>query len=112
MSVNQTNGLSAANIVSTYLDAYPGSRQLIMVVKALLSQRHLNEVFNGGLGSYSIICIVISFLQVSSNLPCQIPSVQGIQLSPAEGAMNLRHLPIETLTTIDAPQDPPRPHQP
>ena len=65
VSVNQTNGLSAGGIINTYLDKIPGARQLIMVVKAFLSQRSLNEVFTGGLGSYSVICLVISFLQVS-----------------------------------------------
>ena len=92
MSVNQTNGLSAANIVSTYLDAYPGSRQLIMVVKALLSQRHLNEVFNGGLGSYSIICIVISFLQVSTTLSHQSSCTGGIRFQPDHRCKN--HVPV------------------
>lgn len=35
-----------------------------MLVKAFLNQRGMNEVFTGGLGSYSIICLVVSFLQV------------------------------------------------
>lgn len=39
-----------------------------MIVKAFLAQRGLHEVFSGGLGSYSVICLVISFLQVCSNL--------------------------------------------
>lgn len=41
------------------------ARSLVMLVKAFLNQRGMNEVFTGGLGSYSIICLVISFLQVS-----------------------------------------------
>lgn len=40
------------------------ARCLIFVIKSLLKHRGMNEVFTGGLGSYSIICIVISFLQV------------------------------------------------
>lgn len=65
ISLNQTNGISAGKIINQYLDVLPGARQLIMVVKAFLSQRSMNEVFTGGLGSYSVICMVISFLQVS-----------------------------------------------
>lgn len=40
------------------------ARSLVLLVKAFLGQRGMNEVFTGGLGSYSIICLVISFLQV------------------------------------------------
>jgi non-canonical poly(A) RNA polymerase PAPD5/7 len=41
------------------------ARSLVLLVKAFLGQRGMNEVFTGGLGSYSIICLVVSFLQVS-----------------------------------------------
>ena len=44
------------------------ARSLVLLVKAFLSQRGMNEVFTGGLGSYSIICMVVSFLQVRA--PC------------------------------------------
>lgn len=64
ISLNQTNGISAGQIVNQYLDVLPGCRQLILVVKAFLSQRSMNEVYTGGLGSYAVICLVISFLQV------------------------------------------------
>lgn len=40
------------------------ARCLVLLVKAFLNQRGMNEVFTGGLGSYSIICLVVSFLQV------------------------------------------------
>lgn len=40
------------------------ARSLVLLVKAFLNQRGMNEVFTGGLGSYSIICLVVSFLQV------------------------------------------------
>jgi non-canonical poly(A) RNA polymerase PAPD5/7 len=42
------------------------ARSLVLLVKAFLNQRGMNEVFTGGLGSYSIICLVVSFLQVRS----------------------------------------------
>lgn len=45
------------------------ARSLVLLVKAFLSQRGMNEVFTGGLGSYSIICMVVSFLQVSPSSP-------------------------------------------
>lgn len=64
--------MAAAKIVNQYLDVLPGARQLILVVKAFLSQRSMNEVYTGGLGSYSVICLVISFLQVC---PVPVPSL-------------------------------------
>jgi non-canonical poly(A) RNA polymerase PAPD5/7 len=39
-----------------------------MVTKLFLSQRGLNEVFSGGLGSYSIVCLAVSFLQMHPKL--------------------------------------------
>lgn len=44
------------------------ARSLVLLVKAFLSQRGMNEVFTGGLGSYSIICMVVSFLQVRARV--------------------------------------------
>lgn len=43
---------------------------LILVLKQFLLQRDLNEVFTGGISSYSLILMAISFLQVSLFLIC------------------------------------------
>ncbi|ORY67933.1 hypothetical protein BCR35DRAFT_294786 [Leucosporidium creatinivorum] len=51
------------------------ARSLVMLVKAFLNQRGMNEVFTGGLGSYSIICLVISFLQLH-------PKIQTGEINP------------------------------
>jgi non-canonical poly(A) RNA polymerase PAPD5/7 len=86
LSVNQGGGVDAAMKVRKLLEDHahrdvgwvePGrgevdaglvdhgvARSLVMLVKAFLNQRGMNEVFTGGLGSYSIICLVVSFLQV------------------------------------------------
>lgn len=68
ISINQINGVSAGQIVNSYIDCLPALRPLVLVIKAFLSQRSMNEVYSGGLGSYSVICLVISFLQVSHSL--------------------------------------------
>lgn len=39
---------------------------LIFILKQFLLQRDLNEVFTGGIGSYSLTLMAISFLQVST----------------------------------------------
>ncbi|GAA5917840.1 hypothetical protein JCM8208_006382 [Rhodotorula glutinis] len=51
------------------------ARSLVLLVKAFLGQRGMNEVFTGGLGSYSIICLVISFLQLH-------PKIQTATVNP------------------------------
>ncbi|KAK4052507.1 hypothetical protein OIV83_002309 [Microbotryomycetes sp. JL201] len=51
------------------------ARSLVMLVKMFLNQRGMNEVFTGGLGSYSIICLVISFLQLH-------PKIQTGEINP------------------------------
>lgn len=37
---------------------------LVLVLKQFLLQRDLNEVFTGGIGSYSLFLMAVSFLQV------------------------------------------------
>lgn len=43
---------------------------LILVLKQFLLQRDLNEVFTGGISSYSLILMAISFLQVRGRGAC------------------------------------------
>lgn len=64
ISVNQTNGINAIAVVNRFLQYMPGVRPLVMVIKAFLLQRGLNEPFNGGFGSYTVICMVVNFLQM------------------------------------------------
>ncbi|KAG6839850.1 hypothetical protein C0991_011086, partial [Blastosporella zonata] len=73
ISVNQENGIVSGNIINGFLKDMHGTggvkgsvalRSLVMITKAFLSQRSMNEVFSGGLGSYSIVCLAVSFLQM------------------------------------------------
>lgn len=68
ISINQANGLQTARFVNRWLAHQPAIRPLVMVVKQLLQQRALSEVFTGGLGSYSVTLLVLSFLQVHPKL--------------------------------------------
>ncbi|KAH9629932.1 hypothetical protein HF086_017447 [Spodoptera exigua] len=45
-------------------EKYPVLTRLVMVLKQFLLQRDLNEVFTGGISSYSLILMCISFLQL------------------------------------------------
>lgn len=68
ISVNQGNGVKAGKIVNGFLQDMRGCgfalRCLIVIAKAFLNQRGMNEVYTGGLGSYSIVCLAVSFLQM------------------------------------------------
>ena len=46
------------------LQKYPVLPKLVLVLKQFLLQRDLNEVFTGGIGSYSLFLMAVSFLQV------------------------------------------------
>ena len=47
-----------------FMQEYPNLRYLVLVLKQFLLQRDLNEVFTGGISSYSLILLTVSFLQV------------------------------------------------
>jgi non-canonical poly(A) RNA polymerase PAPD5/7 len=66
ISVNMTNSIKVYPRVLQLFEQVgeETARALIMITKAFLNQRQMNEVHTGGLGSYSIICLVCSFLQV------------------------------------------------
>ena len=51
------------------MQEYPSLQYLVLVLKQFLLQRDLNEVFTGGISSYSLILLTVSFLQVCP-LPC------------------------------------------
>lgn len=81
ISINQESGLLAGNIINSFMKDMVGCelalRSLIMITKAFLAQRSMNEVFTGGLGSYSIVCMAISFLQMH-------PKIRRGEIDPAE----------------------------
>lgn len=64
ISLSQTNGVEAGKMINQFLSEMPALRALVLVIKSFLNQRSMNEVYSGGLGSYSIVCLAVSFLQV------------------------------------------------
>lgn len=85
ISVNQINGVTAGHMMTRFVRELPGLRALVMVIKAFLSQRSMNEVYTGGLGSYSVVCLAISFLQMH-------PKIRRGEIDPAK---NLGVLVVE-----------------
>ncbi|KAG5460023.1 MAG: hypothetical protein BJ554DRAFT_7980 [Olpidium bornovanus] len=68
VSFNSDGGINGAKIVKDFMDKYPAARPLILIVKHQLMQKQMNEVYTGGLSSYSIMCMVVSFLQVRDSV--------------------------------------------
>ncbi|CAL9728051.1 poly(A) RNA polymerase protein 2 [Monosporozyma unispora] len=64
VSFERTNGLEAAKLIRDWLDTTPGLRELVLIVKQFLHSRRLNNVHTGGLGGFSIICLVYSYLHM------------------------------------------------
>ncbi|KAJ2938957.1 hypothetical protein O0L34_g17769 [Tuta absoluta] len=64
ISFNMSSGVKSAELIKQYKEKYPCLSRLVMVLKQFLLQRDLNEVFTGGISSYSLILMCISFLQL------------------------------------------------
>ena len=77
ININHTNGVFAGKMILGFLKELPVLRALVLIIKAFLSQRSMNEVFSGGLGSYSIVCLAVSFLQIH-------PKIRRGEINPSE----------------------------
>lgn len=64
ISFNMSNGVKSAELIKEFKRKFPVLPKLVIVLKQFLLQRDLNEVFTGGISSYSLILMTISFLQV------------------------------------------------
>ncbi|XP_065168487.1 terminal nucleotidyltransferase 4B-like [Atheta coriaria] len=64
ISFNMSNGIKSAELIGNYMKTYPVLPKLVYVLKQFLLERDLNEVFTGGISSYSLILMCISFLQL------------------------------------------------
>ncbi|KAK7424606.1 hypothetical protein QQZ08_008616 [Neonectria magnoliae] len=70
--------LGGVGAVETFLEwkrQYPAMPILVTVIKHFLLMRGLNEPVNGGIGGFSVICLVVSMLQL-------MPQVQSRSLIP------------------------------
>ena len=97
------NGLRSAELVKIYKKQYPALQKLIYVLKQFLLQRDLNEVkheatldvdsfammftlkvFTGGLSSYCLILMVVSFFQMHHRHDaCSLDANLGVLLMGA-----------------------------
>ncbi|KAG5370021.1 Poly(A) RNA polymerase protein 1 [Yarrowia sp. C11] len=85
ISFEKDGGIKTASTITNWSKTMPALRPLVLIVKQFLSSRRLNEVFTGGLGGFSVICMVYSFL-------IQHPRISTGDISPMD---NLGVLLIE-----------------
>ena len=64
ISFNQLTGLLSAEKISGFIRIYPYLPKLVLALKQFLTQRNLQEVFIGGISSYSLILLLVNFLQL------------------------------------------------
>ncbi|XP_054153059.1 terminal nucleotidyltransferase 4B-like [Oppia nitens] len=64
ISFNTSNGIKSAKLIKHFKKQFPNLPKLVLVLKQFLLQRDLKEVFTGGISSYSLILMVISFIQL------------------------------------------------
>lgn len=73
ISFNMSSGVNSARLIKEFKSMFPALPKLVMVLKQFLLQRDLNEVFTGGISSYSLILMTVSFLQLHPRLDASRP---------------------------------------
>uniref|UniRef100_A0A8D8V503 polynucleotide adenylyltransferase n=1 Tax=Cacopsylla melanoneura TaxID=428564 RepID=A0A8D8V503_9HEMI len=63
VSFNEYGGLGGVVYLRKQLKEYPCLRILIMIIKQMLNEKKLNTVYRGGISSYSLYMMIISFIQ-------------------------------------------------
>lgn len=77
VSFENDTGIIANDTFAAWKRQYPAMPILITVIKQFLMMRGLNEVMTGGLGGFSVTCLVTSVLQ-------NMPRVQIGELIPEQ----------------------------
>jgi len=75
ISFENNTGLIANKTFQEWKAQYPAMPMIVTIIKHLLAMRGLNEPVNGGIGGFSVICLVVSLLQ-------HMPQVQSKSMLP------------------------------
>lgn len=77
VSFENNTGILANHTFTDWKSQYPAMPVLVTIIKQFLMMRGMNEVVHGGLGGFSVTCLVTSLLQ-------NMPRVQTGELIPEE----------------------------
>ncbi|XP_039122643.1 LOW QUALITY PROTEIN: terminal nucleotidyltransferase 4B [Dioscorea cayenensis subsp. rotundata] len=64
ISFDIDSGPKAASFIKDAVNRIPPLRPLCLILKVFLHQRELNEVYSGGIGSYTLLAMLIACLQM------------------------------------------------
>lgn len=87
VSFENNTGVIANNTFAQWKKEFPAMPLLVTIIKQFLMMRGMNEVQHGGLGGFSVTCLVTSLLQ-------NMPRVQSGEMIPEQ---NLGEVLIEFL---------------
>lgn len=63
VSFENNSGLTAQKTFEDWKQRYPSMPIIVSLIKQFLVMRGMSEVFSGGLGGYSVICLVVSIVR-------------------------------------------------
>ncbi|CDR96853.1 Poly(A) RNA polymerase protein 2 [Babesia bigemina] len=64
ISIWQQNAMDTTQFIKDKCEQYKYMQPLILLIKLFLQLRNLNDTYIGGIGSYLLYCMVLSFLQL------------------------------------------------
>ena len=68
ISFENDSGIIANKTFEQWKQQYPAMPVVVVLVKQLLAMRGLNEVYTGGIGGFTTICLVVSMMQLMPEL--------------------------------------------
>ncbi|GJJ69358.1 non-canonical poly(A) RNA polymerase PAPD5/7 [Entomortierella parvispora] len=75
ISFDHLDGIQSGSVMTKFLEETPGLRSLIIILKHFLLIHNQNTPFLGGMGSYTLMIMIVSFLQMH-------PHVQSKAIDP------------------------------
>jgi len=63
ISFNKLDGVKQLKELQKGLEYYPEMKYLLMIMKCFLKQRDLNETYTGGIGSFLLFCLILTYLR-------------------------------------------------
>ncbi len=64
ISFNQSSGYISARAMKNYLDQWPSLGKMVILVKWFLKHHLLDDPAVGGMGGFTVFCMMLSFFQV------------------------------------------------
>jgi non-canonical poly(A) RNA polymerase PAPD5/7 len=68
ISFNQSSGYTSSRSMKNYLDQWPSLGSMVIIVKWFLKHHGLDDPSNGGMGGFTVFCMMLSFFQVRLNV--------------------------------------------